>query len=243
MQKRARIFLQAMIQKALATVHTLAQVWAAGLLPYLTTVYGVDRTGCGLPASLQDRLPGSGGSATTAGAHRHPVWDSNRRRGDHCALTAWNRPEKKDVDTVGAFAHQGLGLLWAGGYCQVQAVAPLAPASAYVFSRLKPQTHSYEPVAGPVRPRARVPCLHAVKGNRAEQASVMGAKAQGTSRLLVSRVPALRGHERRSKARKNAQKPGETPSQAPRPLCAWPLFMTNVPQTLWTTATLVQVSP
>jgi hypothetical protein len=74
--KRALIFLQAMIRKALAKVHTLDPVYDDGLLTYFPKVYRVDRTGCGLPASLQDLLPGSGGSATKAGAQIQTVWDS-----------------------------------------------------------------------------------------------------------------------------------------------------------------------
>jgi len=82
----------------------------------------------------------------------------------------------------------------------------MAAASAYFFSRRNQQTHIDETVAGPLRPLALVPCLHAVKGNMAENAIVSGANDQGTSRLIVSRVPAMRVHERRRKAGKNAQK-------------------------------------
>jgi hypothetical protein len=119
----------------------------------------------------------------------------------------------------------------------------IAKASAYFFSRLNHQTNSYETVAGPWSPLALVPFLHAVKGNMAEQDIVIGAKDQGKSRLIVSRVPEMSVHERRRKARKNAQKKGYTPSHAHLPLFAWNLFMTNVPQTIWKTATVVKGYP
>ena len=72
----------------------------------------MDSTGFGLPESLQDRFPGSGGSATKAGAKIQTVWDYKRSRFDHVALTAWNMPENKYVDTVVAFAQKGIVFLW-----------------------------------------------------------------------------------------------------------------------------------
>jgi hypothetical protein len=94
-----------------------------------------------------------------------------------------------------------------------------------------------------LRPRALVPFLHSVKGNSAEKAIVIGAKDQGKSRLIVSRVPELSVNERRRKARKNAKKKGYTPSHAHLTLLAWNLFITNVPQTIWKTETVVKVYP
>jgi hypothetical protein len=100
MNKRALVFLQEMIRKACTKVQTLDQVCDDGLLTYFTKVYVVDSTGFGLPESLTDLFPGSGGSATKAGAKIQTVWDYKSSRFDHCALTAWNMPENKYVDTV-----------------------------------------------------------------------------------------------------------------------------------------------
>ena len=92
-------------------------------------------------------------------------------------------------------------------------------------------------------PLALVPFLHSVKGNIAEKDIVIGAKDQVKSRLIVSRVPEMRVNERRRKARKNAKKKGYTPSHAHLTLLAWNLFITNVPQTIWKTETVVKVYP
>ena len=100
MNKSAHAFLQEMIRHALATGHSRDKGCAAGLLTSLTTVSCIDRTGCGLPALRQDLLPGSGGSAATAGATMQAVWDSTRSGCGHGALTPWHMPETTEVDTV-----------------------------------------------------------------------------------------------------------------------------------------------
>jgi hypothetical protein len=122
-------------------------------------------------------------------------------------------------------------------------LAHIAAASAYFLSRLNHQTNIYETVAGHLSPLALVPFLHSVKGNMAEKEIVIGAKAQVKSRLIVSRVPEISVNERRRKARKNAKKKGYTPSHAHLTLLAWNLFITNVPQTIWKTETVVKVYP
>ena len=56
-------------------------------------------------------------------------------------------------------------------------------------------------------------------------------------------MPEVIVNERRRIARKNAKKKGDTPSQAHLTLLAWNLFITNVPPTIWKTATIVHVYP
>jgi hypothetical protein len=112
MNKRALIFLQEMIRKALTKIHTLDQVCDDGLFTDFTKVYLVDSTGFGLPESLKALFPGSGGSAAKAGAKIQTVWDYKRSKFAHVALTAWNIPENKSVDTVVAFAQKGRLFLW-----------------------------------------------------------------------------------------------------------------------------------
>ena len=243
MNKRALVFLQEMIRKALTKVQTLDQVCDDGLFTYFAKVYLVDSTGFGLLESLKDLFPGSGGSATKAGAKIQTVWDYKSSRFDHFALTAWNIPDNKYVDTVVALAQKGILFLWDLGYFKVQALAHIAEARAYFLSRLNHQTNISETVAGPLSPLALVPFLHSVKGNIAEKDIVIGAKDQVKSRLIVSRVPEMRVNERRRKARKNAKKKGYTPSHAHLTLLAWNLFITNVPQTIWKTETVVKVYP
>jgi hypothetical protein len=95
MNTRARVFLQDMIRQALAKVQALEKVCADGLVTAFPKGYLADRTGVGLPDSLSDLFPGSGGRATKAGAKMQAVWDYTSSVFGHCALTPWNIPEPK----------------------------------------------------------------------------------------------------------------------------------------------------
>lgn len=57
-------------------------------------------------------------------------------------------------------------------------------------------------------------------------------------RLIAARIPEGVVNERRRKARQAARKRGYTPSQAHLTLLAWNLFITNVPPSVWTPATV-----
>src|SRR6266436_7158487 len=243
MNKRALVFLQDMIRQALAKVQALEKVCADGLFTAFTKVYLIDSTGFGLPDILKDLFPGSGGSAAKAGAKIQAVWDYKSSMFGHFALTPWNIPDNKYVDTVVAFAQKGILFLWDLGYFKVQAFAHIAEAGAYFLSRLNHQTNIYETVAGRLTPIELAPFLHTVKGNIIEKDIFIGAKDQGEARLIASRVPETSVNERRRKARKNAKKKGYTPSQAHLTLLAWNLFITNVPQTIWKTDTVIKVYP
>src|SRR5215831_15629582 len=90
MHQRAVAFLQAMIRQALAKVQSIDKGCDDGLFTAFPKVYLADSTGFGLPDSLHDLLPGSGGSAAKAGAKIQAVWDYKNSVFDHFVLTPWN---------------------------------------------------------------------------------------------------------------------------------------------------------
>jgi hypothetical protein len=100
MNQRALAFLQDLLRPALAKVQAVAHVCHAGLCTDFPKVYLAARTGFELPDRLHDLFPGSGGSAATAGAQIHAVWDDKSSGCGHVALTPWNLPAQRYVDTV-----------------------------------------------------------------------------------------------------------------------------------------------
>ena len=93
-------FLQAMLRQALANVQSLEPVCDAGLFTAFTHVYLADRPGFGLPETLPKTFPGAGGSAAKAGAKIQAVWDDQHGILGHFALTPWNIPDQRYLDTV-----------------------------------------------------------------------------------------------------------------------------------------------
>src|SRR5215470_132851 len=152
MNQRALAFLQDMIRQALAKVQAIEKVCDDGLFTSFTKVYLADSTGFGLPESLHDLFPGSGGSAAKAGAKIQAVWDYKSSVFGHFVLTPWNIPDQKYIDHVVALAHKGALFLFDLGYFKIQAFARIADAGAYFLSRLNHQTTILHTATGRLQP-------------------------------------------------------------------------------------------
>ena len=245
MNKKAIAFLRDMIQQTLAKLQALDPVCDDGLFPAFTKVYIADSTGFELPEELHTTFPGAGGSAAKAGAKIQAVWDYKSSLFGHFALTPWNIPDQRYVDQVVALAQKDILFLFDLGYFKVKALARMATAGAYFCCRLNHQTNSYETVAGRLCPVKLAEFLTAVEGDLLllEKAISIGTTARVAARLIAVRMPEAIVNARRRIARKNAKKKGYTPSQAHLTVMAWNLFITNVPPTIWKTATIIKVYP
>jgi hypothetical protein len=243
MNKRALAFLQDMIGQALAKVHVLESVCDDGLFPCFTKVYLADSTGFALPDSLHALFAGSGGSAGKAGAKIQAVWDYKSSVFDHFALTPWNIPDQTYIDTVVAFAQEGILFVFDLGYFKIKAFARIAEAGAYFLSRLNHQTTLLHMHAERLQPLELASWLTTVPSNCIEKPLFLGAKEQVPCRLVASRVPESVVNERRRSAKKKAKKKGYTPSKAHLTLLAWNLFITNVPHTIWKAEAVIKVYP
>jgi Transposase DDE domain len=243
MNKRAIAFVQEMIRKTLAIIRSLDTVCDDGLFVCFPKVYLVDSTGFELPDSLKERFPGAGGSAAQAGAKIQLAWEYKRSAFGHFALTPWNIPDNKYIDTVVALAENAVLFLFDLGYFKLKAFASLATAGAYFLSRLNHQTTLLTAATGQWQPVELATWLTTVEAQLLERPIFLGAKEHVAARLIASPVPEAIVNERRRKARKNAKKKGYTPSHAHLALLAWNLFVTNVPHTIWKTTAVIKVYP
>lgn len=152
MNSRALAFLRELIQTAFAKFHTPDTVCDEALFTPFPQVYLADSTGFGLPVSLRAAFPGTGGSASPAGAKIQLVWDYKSSAFAHFALGPGNLPDSKYVDTVVSLAGKGALVLFDLGYFKLTAFAALAAAEAYFLSRLHHQATLLEAGAGRLRP-------------------------------------------------------------------------------------------
>jgi hypothetical protein len=243
MNKRALVFLQEMIRTALAKIQACEQYCDASLFAPFARVHLADSTGFALPDSLKDTFPGAGGSAAQAGAKIQLVWDYKHSGFTHFALTPWNIPDQKYIDTVVGFAQACDLFLFDLGYFKIKALAKIAAAKAYFVSRLNHQATLLEAVADRVARVELAGRLATVDLDIIEQSILIGTKEQVAVRLIAARAPEDVVNARRRAARKNAKKKGYTPSHTHLTLLAWSLLITNVPETIWQTATLLKVYP
>jgi hypothetical protein len=240
MNKRAIAFLQDMLQQALGKMQSLAHVCDDHIFDLFSQVHIADSTGFGLPESLKDSFPGSGGSAAKAGAKIQLVWEYKRSLFAHFALMPWKIPDNKYIDTVVALARKGSLLLFDLGYFKITALALIAGAGAYFLTRLNHQANLFEEVNGQLSPLDLVSFLKTIEGHLLEKQIYIGIKELVVARLMASRVPDKVVNARRRAAKKKAKKKGYTPSKAHLELLAWNLFITNVPSTIWSSATVVK---
>jgi len=243
MNPHAVIFLQDMIRQALAKLQAFDHVCDDHLFAFFTKVHIADSTGFGLPECLEKLFPGSGGSASKAGAKIQLVWDYKRSVFAHFALTPWNIPDQKYVDKVVALAQKGILFIFDLGYFKINAFECIAKVGAYFLSRLNHQTHIYAGTAIHLLPLDLASFLKTVAADMVETQLFIGAQERLPARLIASRVPDDIVNERRRVARKNAKKKGYTPSKTHLELLSWNLFITNVPRTVWTPATVLKAYP
>src|SRR5262245_7680829 len=238
MTPRAVAFLRALLQRAFAQLHRGEVVCDPDLFAPFTAVHLADSTGFALPPALQEFFPGSGGGASRAGAKIQLVWEYLSHSFAHLALVAGTLPDNKYIDTVVRLAQRGALFLFDLGYFKVSALAQIAAAEAYFLTRLNHQTALYEAVNGRLQRVELARRLQRVPGPVWENPVYLGAHEPVAVRLLAARVPEAVVNERRRQARAKAKKRGYTPSQAHLTLLAWNLFITNVPSTIWTPATV-----
>lgn len=243
MNKRALAFLEDLRQQALAKIQGLDYPCDDGVFTFFSKVCIADSTGFGLPQCLAKLFPGSGGSASSAGAKIQLVWDYQQSLLAHFALTPLNLPDQKYVNQVVALAQRGCLFIFDLGYFTINAFALISQSGAYFLSRLNHQTNLYEGNTPGLSPLDLVTMLKETPFDIMEKAIFIGEKERVSSRLIVVRLPDEIVNERRRVARKTAKKKGYTPTEAHLFLLAWNLFITNVPGEVWPPKTVIRAYP
>jgi len=243
MTARAVAFLQDLLQTAFAKLHPGDTVCEDGLFAPFGSVHLVDSTGFGLPESLQEQFPGSGGSASKAGAKIQLVWEYKSQTFAHFALVPGNVPDNRYVETVVELAQPHALFLFDLGYFKLAAFAQIAAAHAYFLRRLNHQATLWEVVGGRHQPLDLSHCLGDESCAVLEKSIVLGTGERVPARLIAVRMPDAIVNERRRQAHVVAKRRGYTPSQAHLTLMAWNLFITNVPATIWPPQTVGIVYP
>lgn len=225
MTRRAVVFLQAMLQRAFAKLHTGNTVCDTELFASFTAVHIADSTGFTLPVTLKDCFPGNGGGASVAGAKIQLVWEYLSHSFVHLALMAGTTPDNKYIDTVVQLAQRGALLRFDLGYFKMKALAQIAEAEAYFLTRHQHQAALFAVVAGRCYPVELAAWLRTETQPLVEKSLYLGTQERVAIRLIAARMPDTVVNERRRKTRRAARKRGYTPSQAHLTLLAWNLFI------------------
>jgi hypothetical protein len=115
------------------------------------------------------------------------------------------------------------------GYFDLDVLRDVAAAGAFYLTRVQDGTGLYTPAGVPLDLAS---LARQNTGEVFDQPVLLGAKHRLAARLVMVRVPPDVAAARRRALRAKARKKGYTPSADKLALCAWNVYVTNVPPTL-----------
>jgi Transposase DDE domain len=112
------------------------------------------------------------------------------------------------------------------GYFDLDVLRAIAAAGAFFLTRLQDGTGLYAPDGEPL---ALAELARGHRGDVIDRPVRLGARQRLAARLVMVRVPPAVAAARRRALRAKARKKGYEPSRDKLGLCAWNVFVTNVP--------------
>ena len=217
--------LQAALRKTIRS-----EAVAIPVLQRFNGVYIEDSSSVTLPAELTTVWSGCGGSgAASTGAVKLQVrWNVLQGELDGPHLT-----DGRTHDRVACELHHALPegslLIRDLGYWKLDALAAMAQAGCFWLSRAQAQTGFFDRNG---RPWSQAAYVRQQTGDSFDIPIALGLQKRLPARLVGFRVPPAVAQERRRKLKSASKRKGQTLSQERLALCAWSLFVTNVPPDL-----------
>jgi hypothetical protein len=200
---------------------------AIPLLQRFKGVYVQDSTTIPLPAELASVWAGCGNGACPENAALKVQLQVNVSDGQltHLDLQAGRTSDRSAPMQTAALPAGSLRLADLG-YYSLPTWVEYAQRDEFWLSRLPPQCALY----GEDGAALDLPAVLATLDEATVDLNVrLSQKHQLACRLIAARVPPAVAAQRRRKARADAKRKGYTPSARLLALCAWALFVTNVP--------------
>ena len=226
-------FLKELIERQLSV--DLNQQIEAGWFSSFNRVIIKDGTRFDLPEEYKDYLPGSGGSASKAGACLQFEYDLKSGHIVDLNLTPSNRPDVTDaVEVLDTVAENDL-VIRDLGYYAFHSFLNISRKGAFYISRLRPKANVYEMQRG-ILERLDFKALYAkMKKNklvRMHKWVFIGGTAKIPVRLAIELIPENVYEQRIRKTVRMQQKKGYQTSEEYKFISRFNLFITNVPQEL-----------
>jgi hypothetical protein len=213
--------------------HAVTQALAAqpAAVPLLRRFAGaslLDSTSFALPDALADLFPGCGGRTPQSGRAALKVqvrWEWSGGALDGLTLHPGRATETHSPLSLAPLPPGSLRLA-DPGYFDLDVFAAYSSRGAYWLSRLQAKTAVY---AAGARVRDLAAWLAGRAGGPVDVAVAVGSRQRLACRLLALRVPEAVAQKRRQRLREKASKKGRTPHPEQLALCAWTIWITNVP--------------
>jgi hypothetical protein len=224
-------FLKRLIEKQLSV--ELDQQIEAGWLSPFNRVLIKDGTRFNLPEEYKDYLPGSGGSASKAGACLQFEFDLKSGQVIDLSLTAANRPDVRDaVEVLDTVENNDL-VIRDLGYYAFPSFSNISSKGAFFISRLGSKTNVYEMKDGELQKLDFKALYHKMKSNHLSciyKDVLIGNEARIPVRLVIELMPDAVYEQRMRKTHKIHKKKGYQTSEEYKFMSRFNLFITNVPK-------------
>lgn len=226
-------FLKCLIEKQLSV--KLDHQIEAGWLGSFNRVIIKDGTRFDLPEEYRDYLPGSGGSASKAGACIQFEYDLKSGGINYLDITESSRPDVKDaIEVLDTVTDRDL-VIRDLGYYAFDSFVNISDKGAFYISRLRPKACVYEMKSG-ILERLDFKKLYAEmkkkKLCRMDKWVFIGGTEKMPVRLSIEIMPEPVYEQRIRKTVKIQQKKGYQTSEEYKFMTRFNLFITNVPEEL-----------
>ncbi len=224
--------LREVLEEAVQVVLAAAPV-AVAVLRRFTQVAVQDCTTIALPTALAAVWPGCGGSTPTSGSAALKLGVRlDLVSGQLCGPYVEAGRANDRATTVAALPLPPGALRLADlGFFRLDELAEQEAQGVYWLSRWQPGTALYTPDG---TRHELLPLLAAADTPSVDRPVQLGVRQRLSARLLAARVPQEVADQRRRRLRATARAKGGTASAAQLALCAWTVFVSNVPLALLT---------
>ncbi len=231
--EQAVTFMKLLIEKQLS--QELGNQIDAGWLSSFNRVSIKDGTRFDLPEAYKELFPGSGGSASKAGACLQFEYDIKSGHILDLNLTAANRPDARDATEVLDTVTNNDLVIRDLGYYAFTSLFNIASKGAYFISRLGYKTNVYKNGKGGLEKLDFKVLYHEMKQHglsRVCENVWIGTKAKIPVRLVIELMPESVYEQRMKKTNKIHKKKGYQTSEEYKFMSRFNLFITNAPETM-----------
>ncbi|MCT7970422.1 IS4 family transposase [Laspinema sp. D1] len=216
------------------TIQPVYQNISSELLNPFPRIFLQDSTQFTLNEQLAPQFRGSGGSGSKAGCKLDVVYELKSEKITQIQISKATIPDQSRAQDFGHWIDENDLIIRDLGYFSLDALQECQNKKIYFLSRLLQCTDVY------LKPDSLEPInlchyanSHSSNNSVIEISAFIGKSARIPVRLIMYRLPQSIVSRRRQEAIKNAKKKGRTPSAEYLALLEFTLFITNVPDSIW----------
>ncbi|MCT7963377.1 IS4 family transposase [Laspinema sp. D1] len=228
-------YLQRIFQETLLlTLQKSYQNISPELFNHFPRIFLQDSTQFRLHEQLAPQFKGAGGSGSKAAGKLDVVYELKTQKFTQIKMSKSTIPDQSRAPDFVEWVQEKDLIIRDLGYFKLDALQEFQGKNAYFLSRLLHCTDVYlKPDSSEAINICKYANQNSLKSSVIELPVYLGKSNRVEARLIMYRLPEAVVNRRRQEAKKQAKKRGRTPSQEHLALLEFALFVTNVPDSIW----------